>query len=126
MLYLFKSPVTSEVLMTSACAAELLHLIGKAITPQGIVIEDDLPGAILALERAIRTQEAAGEAGARAESADPDSAPDGGPDDEAVSLRLRAWPLLEQMRQSVQAQVPVVWDTRSLPSARPLKIAGYA
>ncbi|MEY2653327.1 MAG: hypothetical protein RLZZ524_354 [Pseudomonadota bacterium] len=149
--------------MTSAAASELLQLIGKDITRQGIVVADDLPAAIRALERAIghddalRKQDAVSrhrslkglETGTDSgPTSGSDSGHDPGPDtvpvtgsddaldathrasasgsdDEPVSLRRRAWPLLDQLRQSSRHRVPVVWDTRTLPSAVPLRAAGY-
>ncbi len=141
--------------MTSAAASELLQLIGKDITRQGIVVAIDLPAAIGALERAIghddalRKQDAVSrhrshkglETGPHAaHDTGPDTVPvtgsddaldathrasASGSDDEPVSLRRRAWPLLDQLRQSSRHRVPVVWDTRTLPSAVPLRAAGY-
>ncbi|MDP4302796.1 DUF1840 domain-containing protein [Leptothrix discophora] len=122
--------------MTSAAAAELLHLIGKDSAPQGIVIAEDLPAAIHALEQAIGRDDAErlriaaadrpGEAGSDDAVDDTaDRAATSGSDDEPVSLRRRAWPLLDQLRQSSRHGVPVVWETRTLPSAVPLRAAGY-
>ncbi|RZS46748.1 uncharacterized protein DUF1840 [Sphaerotilus mobilis] len=114
--------------MTSATASELLHLIGKDSAPQGIVVPEDLAQAIQALERAIGADEAGrgdDDAGATDAGADDGAASGSGSDDEPVSLRRRAWPLLDQLRQSARQRVPVVWDTRTLPSTVPLRAGGY-
>jgi Domain of unknown function (DUF1840) len=94
MLYKFKSDATGDVFMTGDRGAQLLSIIGKEPTPQGIVPVAALPAAILALERAAAAEEAA--AGER--------------DLERVALRQRAWPLVEMFKRSQHAAVAVVWD----------------
>lgn len=94
MLYRFKSGATGDLIMHADRGDQLLELIGKAPAPSGIVTAAALPDAIRALERAVEAEEAR-----------PDVQDQGDP----VTLRQRAWPLLDLFRRAQQAQVPVVW-----------------
>lgn len=104
MTYLFKSRATGDVLMMQPTGEMLLRIIGKTPTATGIIEPDELPSAIAALEAAL-DEEAVRE---------PKTGPltEQAPDtwrDEAVSLRQRAWPLLEMMRSSSAAGQEIVW-----------------
>ena len=98
MLYRFKSGATGDVIMTESRGDQLLDIIGKVPTPTGIVAAAALPAAIQALEQAVAAEEAA-TAATPATSADEDN----------VTLRQRAWPLVDMFRRSQQANVAVVW-----------------
>jgi hypothetical protein len=105
MLYKFKSKAGADVLMMGPGGDELLRIIGKTPAPQGIVEPIDMPAAMAAIEQAITAAEAAraqAEAQARAEGHEL-------PPLEGVSLRQRAWPLVELMRRAHPLDHPVVW-----------------
>lgn len=95
MLYRFKSGATGDVLMTASRGDQLLDIIGKAAAPKGIVAAAALPTAIQALERAMAAEEAATVVSP--------------PEEDKVSLRQRAWPLVDMFRRAQQANVAVVW-----------------
>lgn len=95
MLYRFKSGATGDVLMTASRGDQMLDIIGKAAAAKGILAAAALPAAILALERAVAAEEAAN---ARKP-----------PEEDNVSLRQRAWPLVDMLRRAQQADVAVVW-----------------
>jgi hypothetical protein len=97
MLYRFKSGATGDLIMTDTRGAQMLAIIGKPAAPRGIVAAAALPAAIRALEQAVTAEEAA--ASGTAADADP----------ERVSLRQRAWPLVEMFRRALQAREAVVW-----------------
>ncbi len=93
MLYRFKSGADAEVIMTDSRGEQMLTIIGKEPSPKGIVAAAALPAAILALEQAVSAEEASTKV----------------PDDARVTLRQRAWPLLEMFKHAQLAQVAVVW-----------------
>lgn len=108
MPYLFKCQDTADVLMLAPSAERLLALMGKPAAPQGTVTVAALPAAILALQAAA-DDPAAGAAAAVPTPMDaPDPARD---DDEPVTLRQTALPLIAMFKQALQAQQPVVWGT---------------
>ncbi len=105
MMYKFKSKAAGDVIMMSPAADDVLRLIGKAPAAKGIVEVAAMPAAIAALEQAVAADEAAR---ARAEK---DAAADGqklGPR-EGVTLRQRAWPLVEMMKRSAAEGADIVW-----------------
>jgi hypothetical protein len=105
-MYRFKSKADGDVIMLAANGDQLLRLIGKDPSPQGIVEVADLPAAIAAIEAAVAASEAALKV-ARQEAAGDD--PQGAPKHEVVSLRQRAWPLLEMLKRSLAERVVIVW-----------------
>ncbi|MBS0447441.1 MAG: DUF1840 family protein [Proteobacteria bacterium] len=104
MIYKFKSKAAGDVVMTGPGGDELLRSIGKAPAPKGIIEAADMPAAIAAIERAVAAEEAA-----RAR-ADQEAAAEGrkpGPRD--ISLRQRAWPMVEMMKRSQAEDADIVW-----------------
>jgi hypothetical protein len=98
MIYKFKSKATGEVIMTQPVAERVLSLIGKPATPQGIIEVDQLAAAVSALEAAVSVE-------APAAAGQDDAAPKG----DRVSLRQRAWPMVEMMKRALAAGEPIVW-----------------
>lgn len=91
MTYLFKSPERGDVLMRQPDAEALLRIIGRTPGPQGVIDRTALPAAIAAIERAISQDDAR------------DTSP------EEVSLRQRAWPLLQMLAAAQAAASRVTW-----------------
>lgn len=83
----------------------VLGLIGKAVAAQGIIEPADMPAAMAALQAAIEADEALRAQASPA--AEPAEEPAARP--EAISLRQRAWPLVEMMKRSHAAAKPIVW-----------------
>jgi hypothetical protein len=105
MIYKFKSKAAGDVIMMGPAGDEVLRLIGKAAAPTGILESGAMGAAIAALERAVAADEAA-----RAQ-AEKDAAAEGrklAPRD-GVSLRQRAWPLVEMMKRSGAEGADIVW-----------------
>lgn len=96
MLYKFKCKAAGDVIMLGPNGDQVLRIIGKEPAAQGIIEAADLRAAIAALEAAVATEEATALAG--------EAAPG-----ERVSLRQRAWPLLEMMKRAQRAAQPIVW-----------------
>jgi hypothetical protein len=101
MIYKFKSRATGDLVMTQPVGERVLGLIGKALTAQGIIEVEQMPAAIAALEAAVAAE-----------------APRGaGQDDDAndktdrVSLRQRAWPMVEMMKHAMAGKQPITWGT---------------
>lgn len=105
MLYKFKSKAAGDVIMTQPVGDALLRSIGREPAPKGIFEAADLAAAIGALEGAIAADEKAraeAEAEARAEGRTL------GPR-EGVTMRQRAWPLVEMMKRAQAAKQDIVW-----------------
>ena len=105
MIYKFKSKAAGDVIMMGPTGDQVLRAIGREPAPKGIFEVADMPAAIIAIERAI-----ADDAAARKQAED-EAAAEGkklGPRD-AVSLRQRAWPLVEMMKRSMAEGHEIVW-----------------
>lgn len=105
MLYKFKSKAAGDVIMTQPVGDRVLKAMGREPQPQGIFLANDLPALMQTLEQAIESEEQARE---RLE-AEAKVRGDTPPPREAVSLRQRAWPLIEMMRRAQQADKEIVW-----------------
>jgi hypothetical protein len=98
MLYKFKSKAAGDVIMLQPNGDELLRILGREPAPKGILEVAQMPAALAALEAAL----------ARAEQPNDDDAADSNKP-RAVGLKQRVWPMVELIRRSLAAQVPVVW-----------------
>ena len=107
MLYTFRSKATADLLMLGPNGDELLRIIGKAVTPKGILIPADIPAAIRVIEAAIaRADEQSGQATSRDAKEATDDKEDKVP---PVGLRQRAWPMVEMMKAASAAGEPITW-----------------
>lgn len=112
----FKSQATGDLFMVQAHAESLLKLLGKAPAAKGIIEPKDMPAALEAL-RALGDEVAEDEGASapeRARDDDADAREDGEPREpgflgERVSLRLRAWPLIQMLEKAHAADKPIVW-----------------
>lgn len=98
-IYKFKSKASGDVIMLGALGDRLLTLIGKEPAAKGIIQLPDYPAAIAALQAAITEEE---REQAQANEEDTDAAP-------SLSLRQRAWPLIDMMQRCQAAEEPIVW-----------------
>jgi hypothetical protein len=107
MLYRFKSQATADLVMLHTDAQVALRLMGKDITPEGVISPDQLPQAIKVLQRAwqedhalrLREKTSAPEPQAETDDADPD-----------VRLSKRLVPLVNMLELANKAYVAVVWS----------------
>lgn len=83
----------------------LIRLMGREPAPQGIFEAAHLPALIQALEAGVAADEARFQEAVDAAEA----AGEPPPRREGVSLRQRAWPLLELMQRSQREDADVVW-----------------
>ncbi|HXD01823.1 MAG TPA: DUF1840 domain-containing protein [Novosphingobium sp.] len=83
----------------------VLQIIGKDAQPQGIILPEQIPAAVGALEAAIAREEADQKAmieEAKAKGETP-------PRFDAISLRQRAVPFLDMLRRCEEAGEEIVW-----------------
>jgi hypothetical protein len=111
----FQSQATGNLVMLDKHAEALLKLLGKSATAAGILEAADMPHALSVL-RAIddpRHAQAAARAGRAAEAPadDEEEAPELSLSfqDEPVSLRQRAAPLIRLVEQALAEGKPIVW-----------------
>ncbi len=106
-MYKFRSQATADLIMLTPTGDRVLALLGREPAPQGIVEVADMPAAIERLTQAVAEDE---ERRARPpEEAEPtEDSPAREPLD-PVSLRQRVWPLVQMMRQCIEADRPIVW-----------------
>ena len=97
MLYKFKSKNAGDVIMLEPNGRRVLEVIGKDAGPKGIILPEEMPAAIAALEAAIALEE----------SHDNDEA--GGVTPDGLSLRQRAVPFIDMLRRNHAAGHEVVW-----------------
>ena len=109
MLYKFKSKATGDIIMLQPNGRRVLEIIGKDTQPgsgdQGIILPEQMPAAIAALEAAIVSEETAQKA-AVTQALERNETP---PRFEAISLRQRALPFIEMLRRCQQAGHEIVW-----------------
>ena len=105
MLYKFKSKAAGDLIMLEPNGRRVLEIIGKDAQPKGIILPEQMPAAISALETAVEKDEA--EHKALIEEAKAKGEPP--PRLEAVSLRQRAVPFLDMLRRCEKAGKEIVW-----------------
>ena len=105
MLYKFKSKAAGDLIMLEPNGRRVLEIIGKDPGPKGIILPEQMPGAIAALEDAIAREEAEHKAAideAKARGEVP-------PKFESVSLRQRAVPFIDMLKRCDKAGQEIVW-----------------
>jgi hypothetical protein len=104
MLYKFKSKAAGDLIMLEPNGRRVLEIIGKDPKPQGIILPEEIPRAIAAIEAAIVREEAQQKA-----SADDTKAKGQVHHVEGISLRQRAVPFLDMLRRCEKAGKEIVW-----------------
>ena len=103
MLYKFKSRAAGDVIMFELDGDQMLTIIGRKPSPQGIITVAQIPAAVAALEAAIAAHEAAESRHAEHPEVELEAERDG------VRLHARAAPFIELLRDSAQAGKDVIW-----------------
>ncbi len=98
MLYKFKSKNAGDVIMLEANGKRILEVIGKSPGPTGIILPEQMPAAITAIEAAIALEESE-------DVKDDESRGD------APGLRQRAMPFIDMLKRNLKAGTEVVWGT---------------
>ena len=105
MIYKFKSKAAGDLIMTAPVGDAILRIMGKEPATTGIIEPEAMPAAVQAIEAAVGA-----EAPARA-PAGADARAEGRqlPPREGVSLRQRAWPMVEMLKRAHAAKAEIVW-----------------
>ncbi len=102
MIYKFKSKAAGDVIMLAPQGDQMLRIVGKAPTAQGIFEVADMPAAIAAIEQAVAAEEASGPQGDAAADRKSASA-------DRIGLKQRAWPLVEMLKRCHAEGAVIVW-----------------
>jgi uncharacterized protein YciI len=105
MIYKFKSKATGDLLMMGPAGDQVLRCIGREPAAQGILEVAAMAEALAAIEQAVQADDAAREAAKKEAAAEGRHLPSG----DGVTLRQRAWPLLEMMKRAQAAGQAIVW-----------------
>ncbi|NDY91931.1 DUF1840 domain-containing protein [Ideonella livida] len=108
MIYKFKSKAAGDVIMMGPTGDRVLGLMGREPAPRGILLVADMPAALAALSEAIARDEALRAAAAQPVPPD-EAATEPAPTLEPISLRQRAWPLVEMIKRCHAEDEPIVW-----------------
>ena len=103
MLYKFKSKAAGDVIMLGPNGDQVMRIVGRDPAPRGIFEVAHMPALIAALEAAVAADDAQREQ-RNAEA----GAADAGKGD-GVTLRQRAWPLVEMLRRCLAAREVITW-----------------
>lgn len=106
MLYRFKSKNLADVVMLEPNGKRVLEVIGKDPGPQGIILPEQMPDAIVALRAAVEQEEREFADAKTAFNAGDSSEP---PHGDGVSLRQRTKPFIEMLSFCHQQGDSVVW-----------------
>jgi hypothetical protein len=105
MLFKFKSKAAGDLIMLEPNGRRVLEIIGKQAQPKGIILPEQMPAAVSALEAAIAREEADQKAVIEEAKAKGESPPRF----DAISLRQRAVPFLDMLRRCEKAGEEIVW-----------------
>ncbi len=109
MLVTFRTEAYADITMFGDVATELLKMMGHSGTVPSAILPEDIPGALERLEAALAERELeADEPAAQDEEENEDDEEDS--DEPRVSLRNRAFPLIELLRAAHREQVSVTWE----------------
>ena len=104
MLVTFKSKAHGDFTMLGDDALKLLKLMGHSGTVPSAIRAEDMPAALQKLKAAIDKDEAT-------HAGETDDDEDDGYAERRISLKVRAFPLIEMLEAAVAADVPVMWDS---------------
>ncbi len=105
MLYKFKSKSTADLIMLEPNGRQMLQILGREPSAEGILVPEEMAAAITALQAAVRQDEAQKQTRideAVAQGLVPERA-------EGVSLSQRAQPFIDMLRRCEKAGHEVVW-----------------
>ena len=104
MLVTFRTKAYANITMFGDVAVRLLKLMGHSGTVPSAILPEDIPAALQRLQTAVASEEAT-EVDKRAY--DENREPKG----ESVSLKNRAFPLIELLEAAQRENVSVMWDS---------------
>ncbi len=101
MLYTFKSSAAANLIMLQPNGERVLEIIGKEPGPKGIILPEQMPAAIAALENAMAQEAPVSGADQTGNNASQKS--------DAVSLRQRTVPFVDMLKRCQKAGKEIVW-----------------
>lgn len=101
----FQTKAYGNVSMFDDIAVELLEMMGHSGTVPSAMAPEDIPAAVKKLKSALASTEDA--------AADQGAADSGDEDDEHVSLKNRAFPLIQLLEAAARDNESVMWDSRT-------------
>jgi hypothetical protein len=107
-MYRFKSRAAGDLIMLEPNGRQILQILGRtdeASQRQGILLPEHMPGALVALQDAIRAEAQQREQQIAQAQAEGTAAPRF----EGISLRQRALPFIEMIQRCQQADREIVW-----------------
>ena len=101
----FKSKTTGDLLMLTQHAEALMKVMGREPSASGILLPEQMPQALAALKALPAEHDAPAEPDdeEQATATEPDRS------DEYVSLRQRAWPLIQMIERAQASDQAIVW-----------------
>lgn len=105
MLYRFKCKATGDVVMLEPNGKRLLEILGKDPQGPGILLLQDMPAALKALQEAVFEDECEHELQKQLALAHDEDQPE----PERISLRTRVTPFMEMLHHCMREQCEVVW-----------------
>lgn len=119
LIVIFQSKASGDVIMLGDVAHHMMKIMGKDITPQGIVTVEQLPDAIARLHAAVAqdkeahqrlvAESADRQSDSMADAVESSASSDTASSANTISLTQRAYPLLELLTRSLHQKTPVVW-----------------
>ncbi len=104
-IFRFKSRDTGDLVMLPHVGQRVLEILGKDPGGPGIILPEQMAGAVAALRAAIAAEEAEQQR-LREEAAARGEPP---PSFESVSLRMRCKPFIDMLQHCERAEVEIVW-----------------
>jgi len=105
MLVKFEATVFGNITMFGDVALKLLKLMGRSGNVPGAILPEDIPEALQRLRTGIAVEEAAA-------TEEPATEVENQEEGQYVSLRNRAFPLIELLEAAEEENVPVMWTIR--------------
>jgi hypothetical protein len=97
--------MTGDVVMLEHNAKQLLEILGKDASAPGVLLCEDMPKALTAIEVAIAKDEA--DYQNRKQEAKAKGEPE--PEPDRINLRMRTKPFIEMVQQCMREKVELVW-----------------
>lgn len=105
MLYKFKSKASGDLIMMGADGQRLLQIIGKSDLRQGVLLPQDMPAALVALQIALAHEDQTRPAPSAIPTNDEPPSVWALP----ISLRQRSLPFIQMLQRCHEAQKEITW-----------------
>jgi hypothetical protein len=109
MLYIFKSKAAGDVIMLQTNGERILQIIGKEPGPKGIILPEQMPAAIAALQKAVTQGQGQVAQTPPTDQAQKTEGQDDTAADDRVSLRQRAAPFIDMLQRCHKEGREIVW-----------------